>query len=168
MTADPSTEPRRGPIPDNWDNAITIYVSNLPYYETEVDLKNIFAPFGRVLTVKMLRQYGTGEFLGTAFVVMENRADGLKAIEELNATVHETLRLKVEESRRPYDPFHRPSVRRSSPDGDRYAPRRDRRERSPPRREDRDQPRRYDDGYRRGDDDRGFRDRYNDRRESDY
>jgi RNA recognition motif-containing protein len=140
---EPPRRERRQFEPEDWSNAITIYTSNLGFRETEADVRAIFEPFGRVLTVSLCRR--SGEFTGTAFVVMAQREEGLAAIERLNGTAHNDFRLTVEQSRNAYDPAYRRPRRRHE----------DRRRDAPPvlRRERSSSPRRDDRGGRRRDDD---------------
>jgi RNA recognition motif-containing protein len=137
---------------ENWSNAITIYVGNLGFRETEADVRKLFEPFGRILTISLMRRGGGHDFSGTAFVVMSSRDEGVAAMEKLNGTTHNDLRLTVEEARQAYDPsYRRPHRRREDETYNYYYRRSDGRRGSPRRSDDRRESRRRDDDrYGRG------------------
>jgi RNA recognition motif-containing protein len=99
----------------DWAHAITLYVSNIPLRETEPELQKLFEPFGKVLKVYFKRDRTSLEFQGTAFVAMETHDAARAAIDQLNGASYKDLRLRVEESRRPYDPNYRRPRRGRSP-----------------------------------------------------
>ncbi|HSD14740.1 MAG TPA: RNA-binding protein [Flavobacterium sp.] len=67
---------------------MNIFVGSLPFSIDEADLRESFEAYGAVNSVKIITDKFTGRSKGFGFVEMENEADGLKAIEELNgATV---------------------------------------------------------------------------------
>ena len=67
---------------------MNIFVGSLPFSIGEADLRESFEVYGEVTSVKIITDKFTGRSKGFGFVEMENEADGLKAIEELNgATV---------------------------------------------------------------------------------
>ena len=61
-----------------------IYVGNISYDVTELDLKEVFADYGIVTKVKLPTDRETGKPRGFAFVEMESKASELEAIEALN------------------------------------------------------------------------------------
>ncbi|EKD28634.1 MAG: RNA-binding protein [uncultured bacterium] len=61
-----------------------LYVGNLSYDATEEDVRQIFEGVGPVSSVNMITDRDTGRPKGFAFVEMENKNDGDKAISELN------------------------------------------------------------------------------------
>lgn len=63
---------------------MNIYVGNLSFEASEDDVRGLFAPFGQVSTVSMIKDKFTGQSRGFAFVEMPNMAEGQKAIQGLN------------------------------------------------------------------------------------
>jgi RNA recognition motif-containing protein len=83
---------------------------NLSYKATEDDLTAAFSRFGEVTSVSIVRDKFTGQSKGFGFVEMKIRADGEKAIEELDGTPLKGREIKVNESRpREERPARRPS-----------------------------------------------------------
>lgn len=78
---------------------MNIYVGNLPYSISEDDLKNAFAKFGAVTSVKIIMDKATGRSKGFAFVEMENASEGNQAIRSLNETDLNGRNIKVNEAR---------------------------------------------------------------------
>ncbi len=65
---------------------MTIYVGNLSYKVNEEEINELFADFGEVKSVNIIRDNASGRSKGYAFVEMENEADAQAAIEALNET----------------------------------------------------------------------------------
>ena len=61
-----------------------LYVGNLPYSVTELDLRDLFAPMGTVTEAKIVTDRETGRPRGFGFVEMSNDAEAKKAIQELD------------------------------------------------------------------------------------
>jgi RNA recognition motif-containing protein len=61
-----------------------LYVGNLPYSVTELDLRDLFAPMGTVTEAKIVTDRETGRPRGFGFVEMSSDAEAKKAIEELD------------------------------------------------------------------------------------
>ena len=78
---------------------MNIYVGNLSYQATEDDLKAAFSRFGEVTSVNIIRDKFSGQSKGFGFVEMTVRADGEKAIKELDGTQLKGREIKVNESR---------------------------------------------------------------------
>ena len=74
-----------------------IYVGNLPWSSTESDLKEMFAPFGNVLSAAVVTDRETGRSRGFGFVEMEDD-DARKAIGELNGREVGGRSLRVDEA----------------------------------------------------------------------
>jgi RNA recognition motif-containing protein len=88
---------------------MNIYVGNLSYQATEDDLKAAFGRFGEVTSVSIIRDKFSGQSKGFGFVEMSVRADGEKAIKELDGTPLKGREIKVNESRpREARPARRP------------------------------------------------------------
>ena len=62
----------------------TIYVGNLPYKANEQEVRKLFAQYGSVLSVRLLKDRQTGKRRGFGFVEMPNDDEALAAIEGLN------------------------------------------------------------------------------------
>ncbi len=61
-----------------------LFVGNIPHSLSESDLKNLFTPFGNVVSVKIIQDHETGRSRGFAFVEMGSPSEAKKAIEGLN------------------------------------------------------------------------------------
>ena len=62
-----------------------IYVGNLPFSATEDQVRQLFAPYGEVLSCSLPTDRDTGRPRGFGFIEMEG-ADAQKAIDALNGT----------------------------------------------------------------------------------
>ncbi|MHB8906079.1 MAG: RNA recognition motif domain-containing protein [Melioribacteraceae bacterium] len=78
---------------------MNIYVGNLSQQATEQDLEGLFKEFGAVASVKIIRDMFSGESKGFAFVEMNDKAAGTKAIEELNTKEVKGKKIVVNEAR---------------------------------------------------------------------
>lgn len=109
-----------------------IFVGNLPWKATEDSLKNLFATYGEVVSVKIITDQYTGKSKGFGFVEMEEEDAANEAIRELNDKpfLERNLRVSLAQERQERSPrggggggegrsFDRPRQ-------DRGAPRRDR------------------------------------------
>ncbi|PKF51412.1 RNA recognition motif domain-containing protein [Enterovibrio nigricans] len=81
-------------------NSKTIYVGNLPYRANENDVKDLFAEYGEVFAVRLMKDKRTGKRRGFGFVVMA-AADTPEAIEKLNNSEYGERTLKVREANDP-------------------------------------------------------------------
>ncbi len=63
---------------------MSIYVGNLPFKMSEDDLKQLFANYGEVTSVKIIIDKMTGRSKGFAFVDMSDDAAAEHAIAETN------------------------------------------------------------------------------------
>lgn len=61
-----------------------LFVGNLPYSVTELELRDIFSAHGTVTEAKIVTDRDTGRPRGFGFVEMSSEAEAKKAIEELN------------------------------------------------------------------------------------
>ena len=80
---------------------MNIYVGNLNYNLSEDELEKVFAPYGEVTTVKIIRDKYTDQSKGFGFIEMVNDADAQKAIEELNGSEVKGRELRVNQARPP-------------------------------------------------------------------
>jgi RNA recognition motif-containing protein len=79
--------------------SINIYVGNLSFETNEGDLKGLFEAYGAVDSAKVITDQFTGKSRGFGFIEMQNREEGLKAIQELDSKDLGGRSLKVNEAR---------------------------------------------------------------------
>ncbi len=78
---------------------MNIYVGNLSYTLSESELRDAFADFGEVSSVKVLMDRETGRSRGFGFVEMPNQSEGEAAIAQLNGKELGGRALRVNEAR---------------------------------------------------------------------
>ncbi len=78
---------------------MNIYVGNLSYEVTEEDLKQAFDPFGKVESVKVIRDDYSGRSKGFGFVEMPDDANAKSAIDGLDGKELKGRTLKVSRAR---------------------------------------------------------------------
>ncbi len=78
---------------------MNIYVGNLSYSLSESELRDAFADFGEVSSVKILSDRETGRSRGFGFVEMTNQAEGEAAVAQLNGKDVGGRALRVNEAR---------------------------------------------------------------------
>jgi cold-inducible RNA-binding protein len=61
-----------------------LYIGNLSYGTTELDLRELFGQMGTVADAKVVMDRDTGRPRGFAFVEMSSDAEAAKAIEQVN------------------------------------------------------------------------------------
>ena len=76
----------------------SIYVGNLPWAATEEQVKELFASYGSVLSVKLVSDRETGRARGFGFVEMED-AEADAAIEALDNTSFGGHTLRINEAK---------------------------------------------------------------------
>lgn len=81
-----------------------IYIGNLDLSVTEERLRTLFAPFGAVETVTIVKDRDTSLPRGFAFVEMTQTAEAQSAISALDGTLLHERALRVNEAR---TKFHR-------------------------------------------------------------
>ena len=64
--------------------SMKLYVGNLSYEMTEPQLQTLFSEAGEVTSAKIITDRQTGQPRGFAFVEMETKLEGQKAISMLN------------------------------------------------------------------------------------
>ena len=79
--------------------SINIYVGNLSFDASESELKGLFETYGVVESAKIIADQLTGRSRGFGFIEMENREEGLRAIQELDSKELNGRSLKVNEAR---------------------------------------------------------------------
>ncbi|HXJ22665.1 MAG TPA: RNA-binding protein [Polyangia bacterium] len=75
-----------------------LYVGNLPYSVTELDLRELFAGLGTVTDAKIITDRETGRPRGFGFVEMSSDDEARKAIEELNGRDVQGRQVAVKEA----------------------------------------------------------------------
>ena len=78
---------------------MNIYVGNLSYGMSEDELREAFAAYGDVASVKILSDRETGRSRGFGFVEMPNQSEGEAAIAQLNGKDVGGRPLRVNEAR---------------------------------------------------------------------
>ncbi|MCF8307106.1 MAG: RNA-binding protein [Ignavibacteriales bacterium] len=78
---------------------MNIYIGNLSRETTEGDLQEIFSEYGKIKSVKVIKDMFTGESKGFGFVEMFSQTEGQKAIDELNAAEFDGKKITVNEAR---------------------------------------------------------------------
>ncbi len=76
----------------------SIYVGNMPYNKSENDVRDLFAEYGTVHSVKLISDMYTGQSKGFGFVEMEPE-EGEAAIQSLNGVDFGGRNIKVNEAR---------------------------------------------------------------------
>jgi RNA recognition motif-containing protein len=85
-----------------------IYVGNLNILVTERQLERVFADYGTVRSTKLIVDIATNRPKGFAFVEMENRRDGERAIEKLNNTSLHQQKMTIHEAKTAGEKEQRP------------------------------------------------------------
>jgi cold-inducible RNA-binding protein len=78
---------------------MNIYVGNLSYGMSEDDLRQAFAAYGEVSSVKILMDRETGRSRGFGFVEMPNNGEAETAIAQLNGKDVGGRPLRINEAR---------------------------------------------------------------------
>lgn len=80
---------------------MNIYVGNLPYSTNEEALKELFATYGTVVDVKIIKEKPSNKSKGFGFIEMATDAAGLAAISALQGTRLDGRVLKISQARNP-------------------------------------------------------------------
>jgi RNA recognition motif-containing protein len=78
---------------------MNIHVGNLSTSVDEIQLRDLFTPYGKITKVNILMDFGTRRSKGFGFVEMENRSEGQSAINRLHNTTFMENVLEVNEAR---------------------------------------------------------------------
>lgn len=78
---------------------MNIFVRNLDPTTTEAELMGLFAAYGSVETITIVKDRDTNGPRGLAFVEMTNRAEASRAIESLNGFVLNDRVMRLNEAR---------------------------------------------------------------------
>jgi RNA recognition motif-containing protein len=87
-----------------------LYVGNLSYSVTGVELKSIFSPYGTVISAEVVADRDTGQSKGFGFVEMAGEREAQAAIQGLGGQQHDGRALTVNEAKPRVDktgPRHR-------------------------------------------------------------
>ncbi|MGO9379816.1 MAG: RNA recognition motif domain-containing protein [Dissulfurispiraceae bacterium] len=76
-----------------------IYVGNISFNATEDDIRELFATFGEIESVKLITDPQTGRARGFGFVEMPSTDEAHKAIEALNGKSFMERTLSISEAR---------------------------------------------------------------------
>ncbi len=76
-----------------------LFVGGLPYETTETQLQEMFSPFGRVESAKIITDRETGRSKGFGFVEMATDLEATAAIEKLNGSDMGGRKIAVNEAR---------------------------------------------------------------------
>ncbi len=77
---------------------MNIYVANIPFSFSEKELETVFAAYGGISSVKIIKDKETGKSRGFGFVEMDNDAEATQAINELNGAELKGRELKVKQA----------------------------------------------------------------------
>ncbi|MBL7776880.1 MAG: RNA-binding protein [Chitinophagales bacterium] len=77
---------------------MNIYVANVSFRAREEDLKEVFARYGEVSSVKILKDRETNRSRGFGFVEMPNDDEARNAIEAVNGQEFQQRNLVVKEA----------------------------------------------------------------------
>jgi RNA recognition motif-containing protein len=91
---------------------MNIYVGNLSPEVTEEDLKKAFGQYGKIKSVKVIKDIFTQKCKGFGFLEMPSKAEGETAINELNTSELKGKRIIVNQTRPKRDRRGRESKRR--------------------------------------------------------
>jgi transformer-2 protein len=90
-----STSPPRERRPDG----ANLYVSNLSYQTEESDLEAKFVQFGKIRSIKIIKDSNTRKSRGFGFVTFEEIRDAEKAIEKMSSAEIDGREIRVEKAR---------------------------------------------------------------------
>jgi cold-inducible RNA-binding protein len=76
-----------------------LYVGNLPFTTTELELQDMFAQAGPVTEVLLMQDKFTGKSRGFAFVTMASETDAQNAVSQLDGKQIDGRPLRVNEAR---------------------------------------------------------------------
>ena len=76
-----------------------LYVGNLSFNTSTQDLSELFGTIGAVTSSNIIEDRETGRSRGFGFIEMENKADGERAVAELNGKEVDGRELKVNEAK---------------------------------------------------------------------
>jgi RNA recognition motif-containing protein len=84
-------------------STMNIYIGNISPRLNEDHVRQLFEGFGEVASVKLVKDFNTGDSKGTAFVEMKYEAEAKTAIEKLNRCELDGKRMIVSPAKDPSD-----------------------------------------------------------------
>jgi RNA recognition motif-containing protein len=78
-----------------------LFIGSLPYTITESELSSLCAPFGEVVSVKLIVDQISGQSKGFGFVETANRSTGHKVMDGLNGKEYNQRTLICNEAKPP-------------------------------------------------------------------
>ena len=76
-----------------------LYVGNMPFEVTEEELRTVFAPFGTIESVSIIKDKISGKSKGFGFVEMSSKDEGKAAIDAMHNKEFKGRALTVNEAR---------------------------------------------------------------------
>lgn len=76
-----------------------LFIGSLPYAITESELSSLCAPFGDVVSVKLIVDQITGQSKGFGFIEMDSRSAGHKVMAALNGKEYNNRTLVCNEAK---------------------------------------------------------------------
>ena len=92
---------------------MNIYAGNLHFDLSEDELKEQFAVYGQVTSVKIITDKYTGRSKGFGFIEMESDSEGQEAIDSLNGKDIKGRAVRINEARERNDDYKRDDKRES-------------------------------------------------------
>lgn len=83
--------------------AFKIYVGGLPYASTEEEVQQLFAEYGEVVSVNIIKDKFSGQSKGFGFVEMAEDSAGEEAIKQLDGKDFGGRTLRISKARPPED-----------------------------------------------------------------
>ena len=77
---------------------MNMYVGNLTFSVNEDDLKEVFAEFGEIESIKIIKDKFSGQSKGFGFVEMPSNSEADKAIKALNGSLMKGQAMKVNQA----------------------------------------------------------------------
>lgn len=87
--------------------SMKLYVGNLPFSIGENELRELFAQYGEIAEVTLIKDKFSGRSKGFGFVTLADDEQATSAIAEMNGKEVEGRAIKVNEAK-PMDPENRP------------------------------------------------------------
>ena len=75
--------------------SVNIYVGNIPYNLSESQMEELFAQYGAITSVKIIKDRYSGQSKGFGFVEMDKQNEADAAIQELNGKEVSGRNIKV-------------------------------------------------------------------------
>lgn len=76
-----------------------LFIGSLPYNITESELLELFGQYGNVVHADLVIDHFTGRSKGFAFIEMETRGEGHRAMEDLNGKEYKHRQLVCNEAK---------------------------------------------------------------------